>query len=171
MADSSNYAQPEQSTSGQTSQPIPLRGHHLTSLAHAYKDGRKRTEERFMEFEYNPGTKRKERYIDNPNHPIIDTVMYLLKLLENPELKFKIISDEPDLVCAVCEHPMKKRGECFDKEAALALMKMRVGPFFAGEIESDDIRIAKRHGFQIGEVYSSTKILEAIKDIASRSLA
>lgn len=170
MADSSNYPQPGQSTSPQTSKPIPLRGHHLTALAYAYKVGREKIAEMFMTPEYNHRSKRKERYTDDPNHPIIDVVMGLTKLIETPGIKFKIVNNAPDSVCSACEHPTKKRGECFGGKAALEVLKVRFGPYFAGKIESEDVRITRRHGLKIGRVYSSAKILEVIKDINARSL-
>jgi hypothetical protein len=122
----------------ESTEPIPIRGHHLKILHLSYMFGKKETERIYMEIDENG-----ERYADTKDHPIIDANMSLIRAVQNPKSRFELINNIPDSVCNACTHPRKKRNDsCF--------------------YGCDDVEIATKYGLEIGMGYTSEEILSAI---------
>ena len=126
---------------------IPVRGHHLATIA-AWDGDIKEFERLSTEFEYSNST-------EDPT--LTKTYSFLSDLRGDPDKKILVIAGQPDFICRGCR---KMSGKCRDFDGESNPVYRR---FFGRLVspEDRDIRAAEEAGLKVGESYTVGEIIEA----------
>jgi len=117
-----------------SSEPVKLRGHHLRSILDFYTKN--------SAVKYTPNLRKVKSVLD--------------ELLQNLEQKVTIVSDEEDVICAVCN---SKKPDCFKEKTNPWGDKY---PSFFPWLPYTDSEIAQGFFFETGQTYTVKQIRDSL---------